>query len=97
MTGCFVRRAGALYSVHAYVICLMAGNSAGSGAHNEPPALRREHWPCIARSVQDQPADGRSFLGDVPRTLTGEPTRGTPAARINGRRNPAQFTVAATS
>ena len=27
----------------------------------------------------------------------GEPTRGTPAARINGRRNPAQFTVAATS
>jgi hypothetical protein len=39
----------------------------------------------------------RSFLGDVPRTLTGEPTRGTPAACINGRRNPAQFTVAATS
>ena len=25
------------------------------------------------------------------------PTRGTPAARINGRRNPAQFTVAAAS
>jgi hypothetical protein len=25
------------------------------------------------------------------------PARGTPAARINGRRNPGQFTVAATS
>jgi hypothetical protein len=25
------------------------------------------------------------------------PTRGTPAARIHGRRNPGQFTVAATS
>src|SRR6266699_444987 len=30
MTGCSMRRAGR-YSVHADVICLMAGNSAGSG------------------------------------------------------------------
>jgi hypothetical protein len=31
----FVGRAGALYSVRASVICLMAGNSAGSGAGNK--------------------------------------------------------------
>jgi hypothetical protein len=53
------------YSVHADVICLMAGNSAESGARNRFAAVRRE--PCIARSVQDQPADGWSFLGAVPR------------------------------
>jgi len=50
----------------------------------------------MARSVQDQPADGRSVLGS--RTAPpADSADGTPAARTNGRRNPGQFTVAATS
>ena len=36
MTGCSIRRAGR-YSVHADVICLMAGNSAGSGTRRDLP------------------------------------------------------------
>src|SRR5258708_21736946 len=60
------------YSVHGDVICLMAGNSAGSGTRNRFPAVRRE--PYIARSVQDQPADGRSFLGAVARHRRTPPT-----------------------
>ena len=60
--GCFVRRVGR-YSVHAAVICLMAGNRAISGARNRSPAVHREPGPCIARSVHNQPADSRSFPG----------------------------------
>jgi len=56
----------------AAVVGGSCGVSAGSGARNRSPAVRREPGPCIARPVQDQPADRRSFLGDIPRTLTGE-------------------------
>ena len=58
---------GWAYSVHADVVCLMAGNSAGSGTRNRFPAVRRE--PCIARPVQDQLTAGLSW---APYHVTGE-------------------------
>src|SRR6266567_6018492 len=42
------------------------------GYAQRSPAVRRE--PCIARSVQDQPADGRSILGAVQRHRRTPPT-----------------------
>ena len=76
------------HSMHADVVCLLAGKGAGSGTRHRSPAVRRE--PCIARSVQDQPAGGRSFLGALPRHRRTPPAaarqRPAPAARASGPR-----------
>src|ERR1035438_3766227 len=49
------------------LICLLAGNSVGSDVRNRSPAVRREPGLYIVKLVQDQPADGRSSGGAVPR------------------------------
>ena len=60
-------------------------------------AVRREPGPCIAGSFKIS-----QLTAGLPRATyrarsPANSTHGTPAARTNDRRNPGQFTVAATS
>ena len=83
--------------VHADAICLMAGNSPEFGALIDLPRSAGS----LGRVLPDrfkisQLAAGLSWAPYRARSPANS-AHGTPAARINGRRGPAQFTAAANS